>query len=644
MDISSSNPPAQVRQRRVLPSRSRRAGPGAGVGNCDADQMILDTHRRKLEDVPLIPENTRFFLATSASLAPPEASSSRIVINKHSEDRYFDRPEVIKAFRQQTNIETPEFVDINETREVLSRFRARDTDEATMDTSDAAYERRHRKYETMEKRQRLRELEKLKHEQYKLKERIEQLRSMDPSAFLTLPASCFTPIPGHVPVGDDESSANALANNVNGAAAIHEGERRRKEMLEVAQTLENRYRVLLPPERHVKKLANTPTQATGQLPVHSEFDIPISRAPSARPSKKVPVDDGESEVEDDNPERAPPEERLKLKIKMPPKRQSDINKPTRVVVPKKIAHAPSPPPATIEDHPYFPPDIPQSTPIASSDQDNSELVPAPAPMDIIDAHPPSFPDTTVPAIAVLESNTETVDSVHAPNESSSIAIEKNERALARTSESVQPPRKRVKVAPLTSASESPLESASALIPREPSVPPITTLGGESISAPVERRSSKSAQSRAAPKKAPVCQLVVVAKRSVGHVNPRGNIRHNMAFGFKVPPELDMELTYELPLWLLMDDEFQKRAAKHHPNTGVLDPDFHLDPQFIDDVRRASTEPDEDGNVEMKSSKDAILDDELSSLDSDAIKKDESVEIRNADVESEDEVVTSRDER
>jgi len=151
----------------------------------------------------------------------------------------------------------------------------------------------------------------------------------------------------------------------------------------------------------------------------------------------------------------------------------------------------------------------------------------------------------------------------------------------------------------------------------------------------------------------------------------------MAFGFKVPPELDMELTYELPLWLLMDEEFQKRAAKYHPNTGVLDPDFHLDPQFIDDVRRASTEPDEEGNVEMKDSskvsveekrdsidddadkstgkgkgtKDVVnvqagkveMDDELSSLDSDSIEKDEP-RARNDDIESEDELIASRNDR
>jgi hypothetical protein len=47
MDTSSSstNAGAQIRQKRVLPSRSRRGGPG--VGSCDVDLMILDTQKRQ---------------------------------------------------------------------------------------------------------------------------------------------------------------------------------------------------------------------------------------------------------------------------------------------------------------------------------------------------------------------------------------------------------------------------------------------------------------------------------------------------------------------------------------------------------------------------------------------------------------------
>ena len=42
---SSSTASAHARQKRVLPSRARRGGPG--VGSCDVDIMILETYKRK---------------------------------------------------------------------------------------------------------------------------------------------------------------------------------------------------------------------------------------------------------------------------------------------------------------------------------------------------------------------------------------------------------------------------------------------------------------------------------------------------------------------------------------------------------------------------------------------------------------------
>ena len=45
---------------------------------------------------------------------------------------------------------------------------------------------------------------------------------------------------------------------MHGAAAYHEGERRRKIMLEVAMSLEERYRTLLPPDRRWMEKKGTP--------------------------------------------------------------------------------------------------------------------------------------------------------------------------------------------------------------------------------------------------------------------------------------------------------------------------------------------------------------------------------------------------
>ncbi|KAI0695626.1 hypothetical protein BC835DRAFT_1346012 [Cytidiella melzeri] len=243
----------QTRQKRVLPSRSRRGGPG--VGGCDVDVMILETRKRRFDSEPLIPSATKFLLTTKSSLVPPppEGGSSRLEVNVHAYGRYFDRPEVQQACKYQQLIQTPEYTQLPDDAIVGGRFRPRGSEDETADTSDAAYQKRHRKYETFEKRQRLREKEKLKHEEYKLKERIEQLRAMDTSAFLALPASKFSEPPGvsHDEISDetDPGLADLPGAHVNGAAAYNEGERRRKEMLDIAQGLEERYRVLLPPDR-----------------------------------------------------------------------------------------------------------------------------------------------------------------------------------------------------------------------------------------------------------------------------------------------------------------------------------------------------------------------------------------------------------
>ena len=133
---------------------------------------------------------------------------------------------------------------------------------------------------------------------------------MDGSAFLTLPASLFRPL-GALASQEGEGSVNGSivdddANTglhdlpgirVNGAALHNEGERRRKEILETASGLEERYRVLLPPDKVVKELTSA------------------SVGGSRRPSASVePEAVGEEEVS------APPQlpqQKIKLRIKFP---------------------------------------------------------------------------------------------------------------------------------------------------------------------------------------------------------------------------------------------------------------------------------------------------------------------------------------
>lgn len=76
---------------------------------------------------------------------------------------------------------------------------------------------------------------------------------MDGSAFLALPSASFSPMPG-VPPNSNIEFHDLPEAHINGAAAYNEGERRRKEMLDIAAVLEERYRILLPPERrHIER-------------------------------------------------------------------------------------------------------------------------------------------------------------------------------------------------------------------------------------------------------------------------------------------------------------------------------------------------------------------------------------------------------
>jgi len=258
--LTTSHP----RQKRVLPTRSRRGGPG--IGSCDVDLMILDAQKRRLDNEPLIPADTPFLLTTNSALLQSSPKSANFGLNTLANQRYFDRADVIKAYREQLDIQTPEFTLLSEDATVGGRFRPRSSGEQdNADTSDAMYEKRHRKYEIFEKRQRLREKEKLKHEQYKLKERIEQLKVMDGSAFLGLPAASFSLPP---PVDEDNSGVSLSGTQANDTMILDEGERRQQEMLEVASILEERYRTLLPSDKKLADLksANRSNSANLQAP------------------------------------------------------------------------------------------------------------------------------------------------------------------------------------------------------------------------------------------------------------------------------------------------------------------------------------------------------------------------------------------
>ncbi|KAG5647740.1 hypothetical protein DXG03_008463 [Asterophora parasitica] len=564
MDTPISSTPGAQRQKRVLPSRSRRGGPG--VGNCDADVMILDTQRRKFENEPLIPAETPFLLTTNPAVA--STSSSAFEINIHANDRYFERPDVLKAYREQLIIQTPEFMSLGDTP--AGRLRARSqtgqiNENGPIETSDDVYEKRHRKYETFEKRQRLREKEKLKHEQYKLKERIDQLRTMDASAFLTLDDDLFPAPLDHTEAEtdqDEETSFHLGPNNI-------EGERRRKEMLSVAHSLEERYRTLLPPDRMKRMmggLASTDTSVEPEAPVYagryrrlpeSEQQDPIVETIRQETERlklkiKVPIQSPIPAVSTSAAKSAPLKKRRQS---VPPARQSPVRKSKAV---QEEPHIRAASPISVMD---APPTSPQAAlPITSYVPSPHEEAPSSPPalplcdrQLAVDLHaldnqhtaddqpPVSRPTTPMsnPGIAVLEPGSPEAEMVH---EEAQVSVSTNHPE----SISAPRPRKRVKRSPLPPS--TPTQRAT----RENSLPPI-----ESISAPYRApshastvQSTKLVSHAGGSRRNPPCLLMMQAIRS-SEVGGRKGKRQTLPFGGKVPPELDSKhiVDFELPEWM-----------------------------------------------------------------------------------------------
>ena len=281
----------------------------------------------------MIPAHARLLLTTDSARvrtfgdeAAEGPQGSQTNLNTSAYERYFDKPEVIRAYREQQLIQTPEFTLLSEGEAVGGRFRPRGLEDVRavptrfsvtftfpsppslsfsftflfwvspnarrpqegIDTSDAAYEKRHRKYEAFEKRQRLREKEKLKHEHYKLKERIEQLRALEPSSFLGAPESFFAS--SRRPKsrrGEPEAQGDTHAPE---PSHHNEGEWRKRQMLDVADSLDARYRTLLdtaptrapdlptptpPPQPPPSTSAPTPT--TPQVPTPTYTPNAVTR-------------------------------------------------------------------------------------------------------------------------------------------------------------------------------------------------------------------------------------------------------------------------------------------------------------------------------------------------------------------------------
>ncbi|KAJ1302646.1 hypothetical protein OPQ81_002963 [Rhizoctonia solani] len=241
---SVARPPKEPALRtRIMPSRQRRGATAYGIGSNPVDAMIIEAQQRAAEYVPIVDPNAVFLITTDPK-GPPIAGPSKTggVTTGNEDERYFEREEVAENMRQQAIIQTPEYCLLSEVYQPSSRLRTR-TEADVFDSSDAAYERLHRKPEMLEKRQRRREKDKLEHERYKLKERVEQLRAMDLHHFRGLLSS---------------------SHSAPGTESNHELESVRSELLAHADDLIRRYDVLLPPD---------PRAANGQRLRLKEWEV-----------------------------------------------------------------------------------------------------------------------------------------------------------------------------------------------------------------------------------------------------------------------------------------------------------------------------------------------------------------------------------
>ncbi|KAK7016675.1 hypothetical protein R3P38DRAFT_3567311, partial [Favolaschia claudopus] len=210
-----------TRTRRVLPSR----GHCSRIGNCDVDAMIFEAQRENVRQKPCIPADSCFVLKTDPTLEQATAANSILVT--HQYECCFDRPEVMKAYKEQSIIETPDCTRISAKASLnnLNRPCAEVEDVHLFITSDAAYIERHREFERTEKEEHLSNLQ----------SRVAELRGMDIFEFINAPASLFSPPP-------DVNDTNMEDPTSNSREDFHrlEGERRREEMIMSAQEMMDR--------------------------------------------------------------------------------------------------------------------------------------------------------------------------------------------------------------------------------------------------------------------------------------------------------------------------------------------------------------------------------------------------------------------
>ncbi|BEJ13512.1 hypothetical protein CspHIS471_0306860 [Cutaneotrichosporon sp. HIS471] len=244
-------------ERRVLPARIRRAAGGA-EGIRELEEMVVDWLERYADCSFCPPKALQITLTTlPCALITPKPYTLAI---KAKIDPTDPIPPQHEAGPSRPRIETPSWMfvragedDREEAREELAAARARVAHSPTKrlrgglvgheigeDTSDAYYEKQHRKFEVFERRQRIRERETLSFERYKMRSRVDHLRALAAPQWAAVVGGVLSRPDG----GWDRGRAKLAAEGADWL---------RRRLIREGRELLNRYDQLLPNTAESKK-------------------------------------------------------------------------------------------------------------------------------------------------------------------------------------------------------------------------------------------------------------------------------------------------------------------------------------------------------------------------------------------------------
>ena len=404
---------------------------------------------------------------------------------------------------------------------------------------------------------------------------------MDGSAFLSLPASSFSLVDGQ-----EQDNSDDTASSGHEGSSHSEGERRRKEMLDVALSLEERYRVLLPPRKtNVNSWAEQDSR-----PSESE-----EREESSKPDGDFPAPKDTSglklKIKLTSVQPTTAAKKAKQQITLPP-RPSPLRQATSQ---NEVEESPLPSQPATPNHESDFEDVVDTSEVTGADGAETLEAEAKSPPSV-SAIETSVPPPSVPATPMSSPEIAILDTV-APLDVSAEEEEDNDefnmfskRAPTSVSPMHSPKRPRLSSSPILS--EQPAELMAHMSPRTISVPPMTTRQtsvppiefiNTSISAPMftrirqqkqrpllQRASQKPKQppSSATPRRETTGQLMTAAIRSSVGTKSRNTMRSVTAFGVKVPQIIEELRDFELPIWLLDEGEEDDETEDGSPPRSI----------------------------------------------------------------------------